>query len=110
MTRKLNRRLNAVRRLALSIALTALISLAALAQLPSAGRLGLEIAHPVAKANQPLGTDSMVPTAPLFLPAVAYDSEGFLTRWVAVGDINGDGKPDLLVASLSAPQFLIAPE
>jgi|SRR5882724_4976870 len=79
MTRKLNRRLNAVRRLALSIALTALISLAALAQLPSAGRLGLEIAHPVAKANQSLGTDSMVPAAPLFLPAVAYDSEGFLT-------------------------------
>jgi len=101
MTRKLNRRLNAFRRLALSIALTALISLAALAQMPSAGRLGLEIAHPVAKANQPVGTDSMVPAAPLFLPAVAYDSEGFLTRWVAVGDINGDGKPDLLVASLS---------
>ncbi len=100
MTRKLNRRLNAFRRLALSIAVTALISLTALAQKPSADRLGLEIAHPVAKANQPLGTDSMVPGAPLFLPAVAYAS-GFVTTSVAVGDINGDGKPDLLVASLS---------
>ena len=101
MTRKLNRRLNAFRRLALSIAVTALISLAALAQKPSADRLGLEIAHPVAKANQPLGTDSMVLDAPLFLPAVAYASGGFSTTSVAVGDINGDGKPDLLVASLS---------
>jgi len=104
MTRKLNRRLNAFRRLAQSIALTTLISLAGLAQKPSADRLGLEIAHPVAKANQPLGTDSMVLDAPLFLPAVAYDSGGFLTNWVAVADINGDGKPDLLVTSLSINQ------
>jgi hypothetical protein len=37
---------------------------------------------------------------PLFLPAVAYNSGGFEARSVAVRDLNGDGKPDLLVGNL----------
>ena len=40
--------------------------------------------------------------APLFLPAVAYNSFGFFTGSVAVRDLNGDGKPDLLVGSRCA--------
>jgi hypothetical protein len=36
-------------------------------------------------------------TPPLFLPAVTYDSGGQSAMSAAVADINGDGKPDLVV-------------
>lgn len=39
----------------------------------------------------------------LFLPAVVYNSFGFSTGSVAIRDLNGDGKPDLLVGSRCAP-------
>jgi hypothetical protein len=37
-----------------------------------------------------------------FAPAVAYDSGGYFAQSVAVADVNGDGKPDLLVANSSS--------
>jgi hypothetical protein len=41
----------------------------------------------------------MGPDTPLFLPVVTYDSGGDESHSVAVADVNGDGKPDLLVAN-----------
>jgi hypothetical protein len=37
-----------------------------------------------------------------FQTAVAYASGGYGPDWVAVGDVNGDGKPDLVVAHVCA--------
>jgi hypothetical protein len=38
----------------------------------------------------------------IFLAAPSYDSSGFEARSVAVADVNGDGKPDLVVANFCA--------
>ncbi|MGA2355472.1 MAG: Ig-like domain repeat protein [Terriglobales bacterium] len=38
-------------------------------------------------------------TSVSFLPAVTYDSGGSTVTWVAVADVNGDGKLDLIVAN-----------
>jgi hypothetical protein len=40
-----------------------------------------------------------VTAAPLFKPAQSYGSGGYPARSVAVADINGDGKPDIIVAN-----------
>jgi hypothetical protein len=42
-----------------------------------------------------------------FQAAVSYDTGGFLANSVAVGDVNGDGKPDLVVANQNSVGVLL---
>jgi hypothetical protein len=94
MTRKFTRNASALRGIAPFIAvLTVMIALAALAQTRGAGQA-------LRGSAAPSNTGPMDSGTPLFLPGAAYDSHfGELTDSVVVGDINRDGKPDLLVGS-----------
>ena len=69
--------------------LSVLIPLAAPAQQTGTGNPFLPKKHVAAVG----------PDTPLFLPAVAYDSGGFDAASVAVADVNGDGKLDIIVAN-----------
>jgi len=46
-------------------------------------------------------SSAMAAAEPVFLPALTYASGGDLPYSVAVADLNGDGKPDLLVANVT---------
>jgi hypothetical protein len=127
MTRKDTRNAGALRGIAPFIAvLTVLIALAALAQtrsepraIPSvtsrldASSLSRELQRPLPEvANMAhitgrwwpsAGINSGAIVAPqtpqtLFLPAVAYNSGAYYPYAVVIADINGDGRPDMLVA------------
>ena len=102
MTRKLTRSTSVLRGIAPLIAvLTVMIALAALAQTKGASQaFGKSHAAPMPGSAVPSDAGPLDSGTPLFLPAVTYDSYfGSHTESVAVGDINGDGKPDLLVGN-----------
>src|ERR1022692_4299000 len=87
MTRKLNNNYS-LRVVAAFIAiLTFLIAAVVLAQTPGAGQ-------PTVNANTVLA-----PAGISFLPAVAYDSGGSYPEFLAVADMNGDGRPDVVVVN-----------
>jgi len=55
---------------------------------------------PLAKRKiQKSSVDTSVPLTTLFFSPVIYNTGGYDPAWVTVGDVNGDGKPDLLVAN-----------
>ena len=82
--------------------LTLLIAPTALAQTqrplkPSSDVVGSSPA--VSAQTKPHGARPTNSNSPLFLPAVTYDSGGYSATFVAVGDVNGDGKLDVAVAN-----------
>jgi hypothetical protein len=90
-------RAQAHRGVALFIAtLTILIALVALAPLNG---IGQPFGQSPRAGNRLPAKGSVSAASPLFLSVVAYDSGGGGARSVAVADVNGDGKPDLVVAN-----------
>src|ERR1700686_3460962 len=102
MTRKDTRNAGALRGIAPFIAvLTVMIALAALAQTKGAGQSPGNSYVVPAQTNAAVRTNraSAASVVSLFRPAASYHSDGWYAQSVAVADVNGDGKPDLVVAN-----------
>jgi FG-GAP-like repeat/FG-GAP repeat len=105
MTRNIIRKTHTLRvRVQLFGVFIVLVALAALGQMAGTNHLtGKSHVVPLSGiARMRLEAKLLGPGAPLFLPAVTYDSGGHFAASVAVADVNGDGKPDALVANQSS--------
>jgi hypothetical protein len=101
ITRKLTHRDRGFRGIAPFIAvLTFLIAPANMAQTRGASQAsGKRHVAPVRNSAAPTGAGLMEPGRHIFSPVVTYDAGGLYSHSVAVADVNGDGKPDLVVAN-----------
>ena len=77
--------------------LTLSIALLALVQGQAAGRSGLALTMMAAQTN------SITSNSLLFSPAVTYNAGGAFSMSAAVADLNGDGKPDVIVGNFPGP-------
>jgi hypothetical protein len=66
---------------------------------PKQGVAGSERFRANRSQTMSLGVAPAGPTPPIFLPAVTYGSGGVSPTSIAVADLNGDGKQDLVVAN-----------
>ncbi len=80
--------------LAVIALVTVVVTPAALTQVPQANQR-----HAAPAKSRSQGALFNSAGSSLFLPAVTYDQGGVNALAVAVADVNGDGKPDLIVAN-----------
>lgn len=100
MARRFRRYSNAGIRVALFV-IAILVALTALSASPRVGILERAQARG-AQARSSAGGSTGGPmdgSSPLFMAAVTYGSVGRTPLTVAIGDVNGDGKPDLVIAN-----------
>jgi hypothetical protein len=90
MTRKLTSKIDILPVVTLLILILVLIAQAASRQTEKAG---------VAPASPVAPSQALASSPVLFLPAVTHASGGYKTIALAVADLNGDGKPDVVVAN-----------
>lgn len=98
MTRKFSRNYS-LRVVPFFAALIALVGMAALGQVPGAGQLSASTQRHTEARAQTLGHPLSPGDTALFMPPIFYYGGGYGVASAAIADVNGDGKPDLVVAN-----------